>query len=83
MTPSEPQDGPPVESGRDPAKARFAAINGARVMGVASVIIGMLMATNRLLPEFPDWVGYILIGSGLLDVFVVPTFLARKWRSPR
>lgn len=67
----------------DPAKSRFFALNLTRLMGVAFVIFGMLVATGRVLADLPDWVGYLLIANGLVDVFVLPAFLARRWRSPK
>jgi hypothetical protein len=30
----------------------------------------------------PSIAAYALIAIGLLDIFLVPLFLARKWRSP-
>lgn len=67
----------------DPAARRFFALNLTRLLGVAFVIFGMLVATGRLLPQVPHWIGYLLIANGLVDVFVIPAFMARKWRSPR
>lgn len=68
---------------RDPAAARFAAINATRIVGVVCVIAGMLVAADRLLAGLPDWIGYVLIANGLVDAFVVPVVLARKWRTPK
>lgn len=70
-------------SERDPAAGRFAAIQITRLMGVAFVVVGMLFATHRVLPGLPAWVGYLLIANGLIDVFVIPPILIRKWRSPK
>lgn len=69
-------------SGKDPAFARFATINAVRLIGAACVVAGMLICAGRL-GDLPVWSGYILIGNGLIDVFVLPLFLARKWRTPR
>lgn len=68
---------------RDPAAARFAVIQVMRLAGVAMVVLGILIANGDLLPELPDWAGYLLLAVGLADVFIVPTLLARKWRSPK
>ncbi|MGH6744032.1 hypothetical protein EDF58_1011187 [Novosphingobium sp. PhB57] len=68
-------------SEKDPAKARFATIQLVRLFGVACVIAGMAIGANKL--AAPLWLGYLLIANGLVDVFVVPKILARKWRSPR
>lgn len=67
----------------DPAIGRFAAIQLTRVLGVAFVIVGMLVANGRLFPNWPDWVGYALIANGLIDVFVFPAMMVRKWRTPK
>jgi len=68
---------------RDEAEKRFWTINMVRLMGVAFVIVGLMMATGRVLPQVPSWVGYILLANGLVDVLVIPAILARKWRSPK
>ncbi|WP_067732874.1 hypothetical protein [Novosphingobium naphthalenivorans] len=70
-------------SEKDPAAARFAAIQLTRLTGVACVVLGIVIATDRILPGLPDWVGYILIANGLVDVFVIPPILIRKWRTPK
>ncbi|MCT2399697.1 hypothetical protein [Novosphingobium mangrovi (ex Huang et al. 2023)] len=70
-------------SEKDPAAARFAAIHITRLMGVAFVVVGLLVATGRLLPGLPDWVGYLLLANGLVDIFVIPPILIRKWRTPK
>ncbi|MCJ2177254.1 hypothetical protein [Novosphingobium album (ex Hu et al. 2023)] len=70
-------------SEKDPAAGRFAAIQMTRLIGVACVALGIVFATDRVLPNLPDWVGYILIANGLVDVFVIPQILIRKWRSPK
>ena len=65
---------------RDPARARFAAINLARLAGVALVLVGMLAANGKigLARPFP----YVLLGLGLFLVFLVPAWLIRRWRTP-
>ena len=70
-------------SERDPAAARFAVIQLMRLSGVAMVVLGIMIAGRELLPQLPQWAGYLLIAVGLADVFVVPVMLARKWRSPK
>jgi hypothetical protein len=64
----------------DPARGRFFTIQAVRLTGVACVVVGMLVADHRI--GLPTWLGYLLIANGLVDVFVIPTMLARKWRSP-
>lgn len=65
----------------DAARNRWLVISLVRLAGVALVVIGLLIV-RQVIPQ-PAWSGYLLIAFGLLDVFLVPLFLARKWRSPR
>ena len=62
------------------ARGRWMAINVVRIAGVAMVIVGIMGVRGVL--EYPAFAGYVLIGVGLLDIFLVPLVLARKWRSP-
>jgi hypothetical protein len=62
------------------ARGRWLVINLLRLGGVAMVIAGML-GTRQVL-EIPMIAAYALIAIGLLDIFLVPLFLARKWRTP-
>ncbi|MFC3213990.1 MULTISPECIES: hypothetical protein [Novosphingobium] len=70
-------------SERDPAAARFAIINLVRLAGVGFVVLGILVANGRILPDAPDWVAYLLVANGLVDAFVIPAVLVRKWRTPK
>jgi ABC-type multidrug transport system permease subunit len=63
--------------------ARFAVINMTRISGVGCVILGLLMANGRMFPDWPTWIAYVLIANGLVDVFVLPVLMARKWRTPK
>ena len=62
------------------AKARFFLMNMIRLLGAIMVILGMLVTGGTL--AWPKVVGYALLVFGLIDFFVVPLVLARKWRSP-
>ena len=69
---------------RYPAAARFMAIQLVRVAGVATVLFGLLVEAGRL-PGFaavPRWFGYVLAVVGLIEVFLLPRLLARRWRTP-
>ncbi|SLJ86633.1 hypothetical protein [Novosphingobium mathurense] len=68
-------------SERDPAAARFAVIQIVRLLGVAFVVTGILVANGN--HALPAWLGHILIAVGLADTFIVPKVLARKWRTPK
>jgi len=64
----------------DVARGRWLAINAVRIGGVAMVLVGILGLQDVF--EYPDIAGYILLGVGLIDIFVFPQVMARKWRSP-
>ena len=69
----------------DSAGARFAIIQLARFSGVALVLLGLAIQSGRVaaLDGVPAAVGYVFIAVGLIDVFVAPALLARRWRTPR
>ncbi len=68
---------------RDPAAARFAVLQLVRLAGAAMLLLGVLLLSGKAawLPRLPDAAGYILIAIGMIDFFVVPLVLARRWRS--
>ena len=65
----------------DVARGRWLAINVVRIAGVAMVLIGILGLRGVF--EYPDVAGWILVVVGVIDIFVVPQIMARKWRTPR
>jgi len=64
----------------DPAKPRLMMIHAMRWTGVALVIFGALVITGRI--DFPHQAGYVLFFVGLIDALIMPTLLARRWKSP-
>lgn len=64
----------------DPARPRFLAIQAARWSGVALFVIGTLILYGHL--ELPAPAGYALAAAGLFNALVLPTLLARRWKSP-
>ena len=62
------------------ARNRWMVINAVRAGGVAMVLVGILGLRGVF--EYPDVAGYALLVVGLLDIFLVPLLLARKWRTP-
>lgn len=68
---------------RDPAVARFAVIQLMRASGAVLALGGAAVLSHHFpaLAGAPDLVGYVLLGIGLADFFVVPLLLARRWRS--
>lgn len=69
---------PPVSD--DVARTRWLVIGATRLAGVAMVLVGILGLRDVF--EYPDIAGYLLVAVGLLDIFLVPLILARKWRTP-
>ena len=63
----------------DPAKARFLTFQAVRLSGVALAVLGALVL-GQILP-LPEFVGYIFLALGAVDVFILPIFLAKRWRS--
>ena len=68
----------------DPAAARWLSIQLVRAFGVAMVLVGLLHTAGRiaLLDGVPLWFGYVLVGIGFFEVFVLTRLLAQRWRSP-
>ena len=69
----------------DVAHRRWMVIQLMRLGGFALAILGILMARDvvDIVGEANRLTGYGFIVVGLLDGFVMPQILARKWRSPR
>lgn len=65
----------------DPAQSRYFAIVAVRFASVALILLGILVVRRVL--EAPDALGYVLLVAGLAGFFVMPTVLARRWRSPK
>lgn len=65
----------------DVARNRWAVMTAVRLAGVGMVVAGVLMLRG-VLPG-PALAAYLLLAVGLVDTFVVPQVLARKWRTPR
>jgi hypothetical protein len=63
------------------ARNRWMVISASRLAGAAMALVGLLIL-SEVIPVDPMWVGYVILGAGLVDFFLVPVLLARKWRSP-
>lgn len=68
-------------TGRDPAKARFVAVQAVRWMGVAMTVTGLLVAERKI--AAPVEAGYAIIVIGVLAAFIAPILLARMWKTPK
>lgn len=73
-----------TEPRRDPAEGRWLIIQSVRAIGIAFVLVGLLHTAGRiaLLDGVPLWFGYVLVGIGFIDVFVLTRVFAKRWRSP-
>lgn len=59
------------------AKHRFMLINAMRFAGAAMVVIGIAILNDYF--DLPAFAAYVLIGLGLVELFVTPQILARMW----
>ena len=64
----------------DPAKARFFIIQAMRWSGLALVLVGLLVINDRI--DLPSEAGYAIFLVGLVDALIMPSVLARLWKSP-
>jgi hypothetical protein len=64
----------------DPARRRFMVVQAMRWAGVALVMLGLLVIDGRI--DLPREAGYVLFAVGIIDALVMPTVLARRWKSP-
>ena len=66
------------------ARNRWMIIQIMRVMGFGLAILGLLMTQDAvdLVGDVNHLAGYVFIATGLIDGFLLPQYLARKWRSP-
>jgi hypothetical protein len=66
------------------ARNRWMVITMLRLFGFVVAVLGLVMSQGAvdLAGDSNTIVGYAFIVVGLLDGFVVPQLLARKWRSP-
>lgn len=65
----------------DPAKARFITIQAMRWTGMALAFVGLLTIAGKI--GLPREAGYVIFVIGLVDALIVPSILARRWKSPR
>lgn len=73
-----------TEPRRDPAAGHWLIIQMVRAIGIAFVLVGLLHTAGRvaLLDGVPLWFGFVLVGIGFIDVFVLTRVFAKRWRSP-
>lgn len=66
------------------AKKRFMALNLVRIFALIMIVVGMLFVTDKVeIPQPPRHIiGLILILIGIVDYFVMPRILVKRWKSP-
>ena len=69
----------PPDENEDQARNRWMLIQVVRISGVVMAIVGLL--TIEGIVPLPEVAGYVLLALGLVEVFFMPTLLARKWSS--
>ena len=64
--------------GRDPALAKFLLLNVIRIAGLLAVLAGIAGLGDKL--PMPQWLAAagVVLGVGLF--FIVPMFVARRWK---
>ena len=63
----------------DAARSRWTVIQIVRASGAIMAILGLL--TIEGIVPIPVVAGYGFLAAGLVEVFLLPTLLARKWSS--
>ena len=63
------------------ARNRYFAITMTRLIGALCVAFGIMIVWERF-ESIPRIVGYVLVANGLIDIAILPRFLARRWRTP-
>jgi hypothetical protein len=73
----------PPDEPEEQARQRWMVIQMMRIMGFSLVILGLLMVRDvvDLAGEVNHLTGYGFVVIGLLDGFLMPIYLARKWSS--
>ena len=73
----------PPDENENLARQRWMVMQVMRIMGFGLVILGILMARDvvDIAGESNHLVGYAFVVVGLLDGFLMPIFLAKKWSS--
>ena len=76
-----PAHDPARNPAHDPARSRFLTLQALRWIGLALVLAGLL-ALYRKLP-LPEAAGTVLVPLGLIIALIVPSLLAKRWKSGR
>ncbi|MCC6925009.1 hypothetical protein [Novosphingobium sp.] len=63
------------------ARLRFFILSAVRLASVALIAVGMAIVAGKL--PIPKPAGVVFMVFGLLELLLLPPFLARKWKSPQ
>lgn len=64
------------------AKAIHITVSIIRLLGVGLLIVGIIIATERM-PPIPRWPGYIIIVIALFQMWFVPVWIIRQFVKAR
>ncbi len=64
----------------DPARARYFVIQALRWSGLAIVVVALMIIEDKI--DLPKEAGFVLFVVGLLDALIMPSVLARLWKTP-
>lgn len=59
---------------------RFVMLNLVRLSATALTVVGLLIVAGKIAVPKPAGIAFTVFG--LLELFLLPPFLARKWKSP-
>ena len=62
------------------ARNRWMLIQLVRLSGVAMLVLGILILTQRI--AWPEAAGIVITGVGLAEIIIMPKVLAGLWKSP-
>lgn len=65
---------------QDPARNRFLILQALRLAGIVQVVLGLAITVDKI--ALPHFAGYLLIANGMVDAFLIPVLLAKRWKSP-
>lgn len=77
----EPEYVPDPEKEKQ-AKAIHFTVSIIRLLGVALLVVGIIIATDRM-PPIPAWPGYIIVLIALFQMWFVPVWLIRQFVKAR
>ena len=68
-----------IEDKPDAALMRYQVLSLIRLMAAEQVVLGVVVIGGKL--GLPDIVGAALVLTGVLEFFLIPRLLAKRWKS--